>query len=392
MESGIGLYLTGRTDCRAGDVLVSVPLSLCISGADVRDQPLSSHLDPGDSYGRAAIALLMLVDAHHRGMQPADVRAAYFLAVASMDHFAATLMAAWPDGIAIAQRLDNSVCWQRSRVEREAIAREHEALVAAGLDVSLERYAWATMVMKTRAHARTDTGHVLMPIIDLANHASVGPTAKVVVTSEAVNLVAAYALSPGDEVTISYDVDADYLDLVERYGFFDAKSVIWTAEIVVPPEVLQCTDEQTRALVAALAADGSDDEHHAWWVPDTRPEHCPIFAALRAKLTAHDERVGSTEDLLVALRDGTIRAEAEARAQFGALVSSHLKEYSTSLEDDQAALERLSRHPAVEAAASADVTSSQERLALRVLIFEKQLLETVARSIRDASGGMSVAA
>ena len=47
-----------------------------------------------------------------------------------------------------------------------------------------------------------------------------------------------YALDAGDEVTICYEPDADYIDLFERYGFFDGTSVVHTAEVIVPPGAL----------------------------------------------------------------------------------------------------------------------------------------------------------
>ena len=273
-ERGLGLFVTGSADCRAGDVLVSIPLTSCISSADVAHFPWSKSLKPDDTYAQAVLALVALADAQERGIT-ADPRAAYFLAVAPFGHFAATMLPMWPDDDATAQRLGHSICWQRSRVERQCLAQEHAALSAAGLRASLERYEWASMVMKTRAHARMDTGHALFPIIDLANHASVGATAKVVVDSGSVNLVAAYTLSPGDEVTICYDVNADYMDLVERYGFFDASSVIWTAEIGVSQDALCCADAASAALVSGLAEEGCCSEHGAWWVPDTKVEACP---------------------------------------------------------------------------------------------------------------------
>ena len=379
-ERGLGLFVTGSADCRAGDVLISIPLTSCISSADVAHFPWSKSLKPDDTYAQAVLALVALADAQERGIT-ADPRAAYFLAVAPFDHFAATMLPMWPDDDATAQRLGHSICWQRSRVERQCLAQEHAALSAAGLRASLERYEWASMVMKTRAHARMDTGHALFPIIDLANHASVGATAKVVVDSGSVNLVAAYTLSPGDEVTICYDVNADYMDLVERYGFFDASSVIWTAEIGVSQDALCCADAASAALVSGLAEEGCCSEHGAWWVPDTKVEACPLLAALRATLAAPEERTAdSLEAAIASLRAGPIRAEEAARALFVALVQAHLDGYSTSLEEDMVALEELARcrkSTNDDGLPSAAIAVERERFALRILTFEKQLLRSV---------------
>ena len=102
-------------------------------------------------------------------------------------------------------------------------------------------------------------------VLDLANHASVGATARLQQEGGAVRLVANYALERGDEVSLCYDADADHLDLFERYGFFDATSVVHTAEVRVPEFELWAGGGEggegwRRSLVAAQAARGYDDE------------------------------------------------------------------------------------------------------------------------------------
>lgn len=56
----------------------------------------------------------------------------------------------------------------------------------------------------------------LAQILDLANHLAIGATAEIVSAEGEISLVAKYALSAGDEVTLCYDVEADYMDVLER--------------------------------------------------------------------------------------------------------------------------------------------------------------------------------
>ena len=60
----------------------------------------------------------------------------------------------------------------------------------------------------------------------------VGPVASLRLGADAtcVALHAEFTLSAGDAISISVD-EGDYLDFFERYGFFDATSVLHTAEV-----------------------------------------------------------------------------------------------------------------------------------------------------------------
>ena len=182
----------------------------------------------------------------------------------------------------------------------------------------------------------------------------VGPVASLRLGADAtcVALHAEFTLSAGDAISISVD-EGDYLDFFERYGFFDATSVLHTAEVrackcsprrpavcftpprcahasahhdalpspqvpVTPHELLAIAlgrwggdsggegggggeggegkatptaaiDTWRIELAAAQAAIGCDEAMHAWWVPDHRLEACPLFAAVRAMLVREDE-------------------------------------------------------------------------------------------------------
>ena len=76
-----------------------------------------------------------------------------------------------------------------------------------------------------RSSTPLDSLTSLPPPRPQANHASTGEVARIVGTPTSIELRAQYTLDPGDEVTWTYDRDADYVDLFERYAFFDATSV-----------------------------------------------------------------------------------------------------------------------------------------------------------------------
>ena len=84
------------------------------------------------------------------------------------------------------------------------------------------RHLWAALVVQTRALGGSGENLTLCPGIDLCNHVSVGQTARVKIQEHAVELVAEYSMEAGQEVTINYGPDADFLDLFEAFGFFDS--------------------------------------------------------------------------------------------------------------------------------------------------------------------------
>merc|ERR1719182_350472 len=113
------------------------------------------------------------------------------------------MMALWPEERG--RRMANSVAWRRARDERKAAFEKH-ALIASDCGQDAERFLWALLVLQTRAinlssHGADSSGHVVVPGVDLANHRSVGATARFAVEKGHVQLRANVALQPGDEVT-----------------------------------------------------------------------------------------------------------------------------------------------------------------------------------------------
>ena len=101
-------------------------------------------------------------------------------------------------------------------------------------------------------------------------------------------------------MSLCYDPDADYLDVFERWGFFDRSATVHTEEVVVPrgelvPEAASSDAALPPALVdpivAALAARGCDGALEAWWLPDHNASSSPLHAAVRAALLSPAELV-----------------------------------------------------------------------------------------------------
>ena len=388
---GVGLFVAA-SEVPSGTTLVSSRLSSCILASDLRGE-LHEHLAPDDMYGRTLAALIQLATAHESG-QATDLRAAYFLEAAPLS--AMTMLQAWPTDCDAARRIVNSVAWVRSRMLRASMEREHRALAAIDASVTFERYLWAQLVMLSRAHApcASRAGHALVPLVDLGNHRSTGANAKYVVTESSVSLVAVHTLSQGDEVTVSYDPDADYADLFERYGFFDESSVLHTAEIVVPTESLACKEGDVTGaeMVSAIMAYGCDSSQQMgwWWIPDERLDACPLLAALRVSLTQESERGTWTtkagrEEWMVS---GTpIQAEAEARARLAALIREHLDSYSrSSLAEDTVALAAVRQN----VPRPWGMDTVREELALRFAIFERGLLLKALDVLAHLPAGPSI--
>ena len=103
-------------------------------------------------------------------------------------------------------------------------------------------------------------------------------------------------MDAGDEVSVNYNMDADYLDLFERYGFFDQSAVIHTAEVPVSPEELlqsPARAAEQRKQLAALARRGCDADFNAWWIPDHNTSCCPLYEAVQT--TVHTKKKPSKQ-------------------------------------------------------------------------------------------------
>ena len=283
--------------CVAGDRILGVPLSACLLI---------------DGHGDSLAALERLLSQEHE-QQPADLGAclSYFRAQAPLERFKATMVQWWAGGAdpritaAAQQSMGGTVAWQRAEAWQAQARAEHEAMRGrTGVDTDYDTFVSAKLLLS--ACSRRVAGrkaYVLCPLVDLAAHSSCGATAEVVMTEDEVQLRALYTLDPGDEVSICFDSDAEFSDCFERFGFFDASSVVHTAEVRVPPlellvrnpasEGVGAADEPWRAqLVAAAKADGCDESLEAWWLPDHRFEVCPLLRAIRAGLVSAAEGPG----------------------------------------------------------------------------------------------------
>lgn len=115
----------------------------------------------------------------------------------------------------------HSVAYLRTRRWKQGLQEEWQCQSSGR---SFEQHLWAALVVQTRALSCAQ--HLLLcPGLDLSNHVSVGPTARVKVEQDRVVLLAEYALDAGQEVTMSYYPEADYLDLFEALSIFGERRV-----------------------------------------------------------------------------------------------------------------------------------------------------------------------
>ena len=403
-----GITLSCAQHSKAGDVLLSVPLTSCILAEGNTDAAIEVERCDTEEEGEeeAAEATRRLSAKLRDLVAQKDDRAAYFSKVAPFERLASHLMVCWDDDTAVAERLGPMVAWQRAQSRRAQI----RGAGTAAEDAESEERLWSACVVETRAIRGARSRRVLAPVVDLANHRSLGATASVVVRHDVVDVVARYTLDPGEEVTVNYDEDADFLDCFERFGFFDGSAVVHTAELVVPPDSLRpasgapAADALISEVIDALRARGSDPAFDAWWLPAHNPDRCPLYAAVRASVLTAAEvaSVGSSAAALERWICGAhpyVVEEAEARARLAQLVRAQLERYPTSRADDEADLRRAEAglHRVTGAADQSALTTSPTALrptsrplafaaadgkaALRLLTFEKGLLEDTLREL-----------
>ena len=211
-----GAILCTACDCQMGDVLLEVPLDGALCAADM-PAAAEPRLAEDDSYGRLLVALVHLLHT-----QPQHVLATYCEEVFPPDEAKSLIMSLWasssPDeanspgdvesceGSLAASRASGSIAWRRSRQQRARMLREWRELSAAGVvAVSAERYMWAKSLLLTRSF-HLARGPTLCPLLDLANHRSLGATAQWVEAhvhgAPHAQLIARYTLDKGEEVSI----------------------------------------------------------------------------------------------------------------------------------------------------------------------------------------------
>lgn len=85
-----GLTLNTLSACRAGEAILSIPLSQCITAAD--GSRVGEHIDQADTFGRLLAALLHLTELQE------DERALYYLKLCPPDCFASHIACWAPEG------------------------------------------------------------------------------------------------------------------------------------------------------------------------------------------------------------------------------------------------------------------------------------------------------
>jgi histone arginine demethylase JMJD6 len=386
---GAALFVSSGESCGVGGELLAIPLATCVRPCDadmshVRLPPPLAALREEEPANWAAMCVrVALVQAVQRGAD--DARAQYWTRVCPPSHFAASHMACWAQDSPAARHAQHSISYRRACAWREGVERQRRALASAGLAVSSELFLWAALVVQSRAVLVDGMGPVLCPGVDCANHVSVLPSACVLVEGDLVRLLATGRLEGGMEVTLCYDAEADYLDVFERWGFFDTSSTVHTAEVVVPAAALtpgagDCGHEDQdwrRQLVEAQAEIGCNATFDSWWVPDVALEVCPLLCAVRALFVTEEELLALDEEVCIDdVLTSEIAREDEVRRMLATLFREHLAGYGEEGEDHGGGRQGAGCGQEMEAA-------------LKLVSFEKRLLrdqlEVLLRSVAVAA-------
>ena len=385
---GAALFVSNGECCGVDDELLAIPLAACVRPCDadmslVALPPPLAALSEEPGNWAALCVRVALVQAVQRGAD--DARAQYWTRVCPPSHFAASHMACWAQDSPAALHAQHSISYRRACAWREGVERQRRALASAGLAVSSELFLWAALVVQSRAVLVDGMGPVLCPGVDCANHVSVLPSARVLVEGDLVRLLATGRLEGGMEVTLCYDAEADYLDVFERWGFFDTSSTVHTAEVVVPAAALTPgagdrgheDQDWRRQLVEAQAEIGCNATFDSWWVPDVALEVCPLLCAVRALFVAEEELLALDEEVCIDdVLTSEIAREDEVRRMLATLFREHLAGYGEEGEDHGGGRQGAGCGQEMEAA-------------LKLVSFEKRLLrdqlEVLLRSVAVAA-------
>jgi hypothetical protein len=134
-ERGCSLHVASVSGCVKDDVLLSVPLAMCLVGSKGKD---------------IVTRFLKMISGHESGDRR-DERATYWLGACPSGHFN-SFMQNWPiDGVA-AGFVSNTVAWRRAQAWRAETEAEHRSMdEKTGLRVSLDRLKWAKLLLQSRS-------------------------------------------------------------------------------------------------------------------------------------------------------------------------------------------------------------------------------------------------
>jgi hypothetical protein len=128
----------------------------------------------------------------------------------------------------VALLLETKVSIARPVEEKISYLRElWSRLVAGGgwfATVTWEEYRLAASWVSSRTFGKTEEDHVLVPVIDMANHSS-APTAAWITDSDGMWLVMPREPKEGQEICIAYDVERSVSERVYKYGFIEDRSM-----------------------------------------------------------------------------------------------------------------------------------------------------------------------
>eukprot|EP00913_Durusdinium_trenchii_P027514 g25804.t1 len=181
-----------------------------------------------------------------------------------------------------------------------------------------------------------------------------------------ITLLAELPVEDGEELTISYYPEADFLDIFEAYGFFDETCLIHTAELPLSLHALRARHGvlggRQERLLEALAPLGYDADLEAWWLPDFKAEESPLWRAARVLVLEEEELFDvdllPMEEQLERLK-APVRREEEAQAFLSRLLHAHLARLD------------VPQPESAECAADASAVAAAERLRS----FETELLK-----------------
>jgi len=244
-SAGKGVFATAAEPVTRGTVLVQLPLA-ATSEALGEGSGVAAALANGELTTRLVLRLLEAL------AQPASVPEFLqsYLETMPRQYFE-YMPVCWPKPAL--EELCHCAVGLRVLEEKKRTAMELRVLRDADFFTSVgaqwtaeeeeANFQWCKLMVQTRAfHLTSIDRKLLLPLLDLIN---AGPKANCAVRFnqelQAVEIHALTDLPQGQEITITYKLEADVLDHFEEYGFLDQRMPIQTAELVIPVDHLPDT-------------------------------------------------------------------------------------------------------------------------------------------------------
>lgn len=381
--AGRGVGVTANVS--VGELLLSMPLEKCVSTASARADPgIGAAIAGLEATTESILSLHLLHEAFGRG-----AKSSYFPWIRLLPRSVDSTIGWSEEELA---ELEGSNLFTFTKVMKESWSSEYATLDLPSLgekfpdvfggdhaeNYSFDKFIWAMFVVWSRAidletgSKEAPTTRVLVPFLDMANHAPQGKLRpEWDATSNSIKVYAASAFRERTELRFAYGEKPSQYFLLQ-YGFIPENNPHECVEVTVH---INENDPSRDKKEEILRKHGLDPRTRNFeWKP--KGLDYDLLAATRI-IVMDDEEIQDDTTVTLAVSGASASAVNDARTKAVLLksISSFLEAYPTTLGEDNLYVARVNN------ATAEELPGKRKRFAVLLRMREKQILLASANTI-----------